>query len=301
MQQLIFTSKNNLFFIFLYLFATNVLQAQCTYTPTVLGDNDKLLCTYETNTLTTQSYDSYQWYKRLYLSTTWSPIFGANTQTLAINGFNHAGFEFKVEVSLSGCIAESAPELVDGYAFASPVAQTVGSYTFDPNAQTSYVCIGDTVRIIGLTPYDTLYTWTKNGTQIMGQNSPTLAVTSSGVYTFIGASPKICPYFSVGLGVNSGFNFIPCITTDLNFKNDENNVIKIAPNPSHNDFFKIIGLNNYLPTKVLIYDLMGKVVYYNEEVYSDNQIQAFNLLDGVYFVKIKQENTTTILKLVINK
>ena len=53
----------------------------CSITPTVTGD--VLLCPNESGMLTTQSYDSYQWYKRSFSGTA-VPIQGATSQTLSI-------------------------------------------------------------------------------------------------------------------------------------------------------------------------------------------------------------------------
>ena len=66
--------------------------------PTVIGDS--MLCPNSSGLLTTQTYDTYQWFVRYFGSSTIAPIAGANSQTLPIDYSNYAASYLSVEVTL---------------------------------------------------------------------------------------------------------------------------------------------------------------------------------------------------------
>ena len=105
--------KRNLTLITACLTTATGLWAQCTFTPTVTPNNI-ILCPNDSAELTTQEYDSYQWYKGS------DPIVGATSQTLMVHQYEDAGYEFKVAATLDDCTESSVPVLVDGWAFLFP-------------------------------------------------------------------------------------------------------------------------------------------------------------------------------------
>lgn len=172
-----------------------LLKAQCPFDPTIQPD-PVILCPGAAEVLSTQVYDSYQWYKD------GQPIPGAIQQTHAVNSANDAGSSFTVECTLNGCTEMSPPVLVDGWVFLLPFVMHEGDIEYDmgPNGELLF-CEGDTLLLTLMPPYDTNIQWTNGGVPIPGANGPTLTVTENGVYTVSGA-PSICPNFIQQLGVS---------------------------------------------------------------------------------------------------
>jgi hypothetical protein len=247
--------------------------SQCTFDPTVTGDT--LLCPNATGMLTTQVYDSYQWYKRSLSGGTAQPIAGATSQTLTIDYGNDAGFYFSVEATLAGC-AEFSPEvLVDGWAFLPPFTIIEGDYQIGGSGEL-ILCIGDTIYLIVGGPYDTSIQWFDNGNPIAGANNDTLIVTTAGSYTFQGA-PQICPNYIQN-------QFIPADVVVINCGTgieEPENISLISPNPV-SDF---ININAPEKSEVKIYNINGEVVA-EFSLSGNKEIKVSNLSNGVYFFKI---------------
>lgn len=169
--------------------------AQCTFTPTVTP-NDLILCPQEEGVLSTQEYDSYQWYKD------GEAIDGATEQTLNVEQFADAGYMFSVEATLDGCTEMSEDVMVDGWMFLLPYVIHGGD---EPNGigieGESFFCVGDTMTLTMGMPYTTNITWYRNGEVIDGENDVVLTITTSGSYTGSGA-PETCPNYIAGVGVD---------------------------------------------------------------------------------------------------
>src|SRR5688572_30348356 len=140
-------------FLFPMIFLMKISSAQCPFTPTISGDT--MLCPLDTVPLTTQTFDSYQWYKRGFSDSVAQAIPGADSQTLMINQYDDAAFYFSVEVTENGCTERSEKIFVDGYAFLPPVVGTAGDFTTGINGE-FIICTGDTAFFTLLQPYDTL-------------------------------------------------------------------------------------------------------------------------------------------------
>src|SRR5688500_19857611 len=92
------SNQNKLISILTLLLCLSVgtLKAQCSFTPTVTPNN-LILCPNATDTLWTQPYDSYQWFKG------GVPIPGATQQYYVVNYFADAGDYFKVSATVGTC------------------------------------------------------------------------------------------------------------------------------------------------------------------------------------------------------
>ena len=175
----------------LYLFA----YTQCDHDPTIEGE--LVLCPNSSTTLSTQVYDTYQWYKREYGEPNPSPIPGDTLQAISVNNPGDVLYYFSVETTLNGCTEFSPEVLVDGWLFLPVTVTSTGDFTIGNNGE-SIVCIGDTMYFSLNLPYTKNITWYQNGSPIAGETSTILAVTAPGQYT-VAAAPDICPdYFSGG-------------------------------------------------------------------------------------------------------
>lgn len=198
----------------------------CPHNPTVEGD--LMLCPEGTGTLSTQTYDSYQWYKHSFSDTTLELIPGATSQTLDITYFDDVLFYFAVEATENGCTEMSPKVLVDGWAFASISVMSEGDFTIGGNGEL-LLCEGDTAFLSVLMPYDTNVVWFNGGTPIAGQTETTLVVTSAGSYT-VEASPTTCPDFSQTMGIPIEVIVEECSTAGIN--TPETFAVNVYPNPA---------------------------------------------------------------------
>lgn len=173
--------------------------AQCSFTPTVTPAS-VILCPNETDTLSTQEYDSYQWYKD------GVAIPGATQQHHIVNQFADAGSYFKVNVTLSGCTEMSDSVLVDGWAYLPPFVIHDGTYTINPNDGSSLLCPGVDTMILTFS-YPANIQWFKDGVAIPGATTNVLKVTSPGTYIVEGA-PAVCPNNIATLGVSIDVAYI---------------------------------------------------------------------------------------------
>ncbi|HMC97050.1 MAG TPA: hypothetical protein VKG92_05340 [Flavobacteriales bacterium] len=85
---------------------------QCPFDPTI-SPTEVILCPNGSQLLSTQTYDSWQWYKDGDL------IPGATAQTYLVSN-NDIGSEFSVACTLAGCTEMSPAVLVDGWVFLLP-------------------------------------------------------------------------------------------------------------------------------------------------------------------------------------
>jgi hypothetical protein len=199
MKQLIFFS---VLFTTLHL---NIF-SQCSFTATVTPNN-LILCNTDTAFLTTQVYDSYQWYK----DGTLMP--GETNQTLMVTGANDAGSQFYVEATLAACAENSDTVLVDGWAFLPPYVITNTTPVMYGGSGEAYYCAGTTVELELGIPYDTNITWYESGTPIAGETDPIIHITQTGNYTVSGA-PNVCPNTILYLGVTIPIIILPPFEPD---------------------------------------------------------------------------------------
>lgn len=183
---------------------TGTLSAQCDFTPTITPVG-LILCPFETATLTTGTYDSYQWYKQ------GVPIPGATQQTLTVNYQADGGFRFRVEGTRDGCTGISEQVLVDGWTFPTLLVTSGGDapHTIE-NGGTLRYCAGDTATLTLNAPCTATITWFRDGEPLAGETGPTLVVTGSGSYT-AWAAPGQCPeiVFSLDVSVTMIFDDVP--------------------------------------------------------------------------------------------
>jgi len=182
--------KKNLRLIFIagILFAAKA-NAQCDLQATILPVRP-ILCPNGTDTLYTQQYDTYQWYKNKH------PIPGATQRGYVITQ-NDVGYAFNVAVTKNGCADTSRRVVVDGYVFLPPyIIETGDVGVYDPSRDALIECPDDTLILTMGDPYTLSIQWYDNYKAIKGANEQTYYVTNSGSYTVCGA-PEVCPQYNV--------------------------------------------------------------------------------------------------------
>lgn len=185
---------------------SGALAAQCPFDPTITP-NDLILCPNEQAVLTTQEYDSYQWYKE------GEPIPGADQQTLTVDAFQDGGSSFTVEGTLNGCTEMSPSVLVDGWAFLFPYVIHAGAEPLYISGEgVSHHCQGDSVWLIF--SYTDNVQWTNNNADIPSATNDSLLVLTSGSYSASGA-PTVCPDFIMQLGLNIPIEFDAPIVPEI--------------------------------------------------------------------------------------
>lgn len=264
--------KQILFFLSMTFFIIK-MDANCPYTPTIYPTN-LILCPNTTDTLWTQTYDSYQWYVG------GVPIQGATNQYYVVSSNLDAGSFFSVEVTLNGCKEFADSVLVDGYAFLGVTVATEGKFFVD-GLGVAKACEGDTLLLVLNLPYDTQIQWTKNGGPIIGATNDTLVITTSGDYSVSGA-PSICPNFIENLGNQIPIEFRKCTLgiDDI----DLTLIINYYPNPFSNSI--TVELNTNIKTDLfLLKDITGKLVERVTVNHAVNKItMGENLPSGIYFI-----------------
>jgi hypothetical protein len=173
-------------------YSYNSFVQNCDHDPTIFPE-DLVLCPNESDTLFTQTADSYRWFRGGTL------IEGAEDAFLVVNQFQDAGFSFQVESTLNGC-AEMSPEvLVDGWVFLPLTVSTEGN--LDP------LCEGDALILEVLPPFTENIQWLFNGNPVQFGNELTLEITESGTYA-VNASTEICPAYNE-TSINLDYTFQP--------------------------------------------------------------------------------------------
>lgn len=166
---------------------------QCPFDPTITP-NQVILCPNSTQLLSTQAYDSWQWYKD------GVAIDGATQQTYTTSGID-GGSEITVACSLNGCTEMSPGVLIDDWMFLLPYVIHGGDEPYSMGLEGELVfCEGDTLELTMGQPYTESIQWTNNGVAIPGATQPTLIVTEAGGYSVSGA-PSVCPNYIQDLGL----------------------------------------------------------------------------------------------------
>jgi len=178
---------------------TRVVSNDCSQVNPVITGDLLVNCDYETSTLSTQTYDSYQWYRRGYFEVAAQPIPGATGQTFTAT-INDVLTYFSVAVTADTCSATSAEVLIDQMVGLPPYVMSGGDFTVDANGNT-IVCPGDTLWFTtnGIADFQ----WYRDGMPIGAVNQNPFPVTQSGGYTVNGNDP-ICPLYPTGLGLEIG-------------------------------------------------------------------------------------------------
>ncbi|WP_299181439.1 T9SS type A sorting domain-containing protein [uncultured Chryseobacterium sp.] len=315
-----------IFLAFSLLFSIANLKAQCSFNPTITSPRlgvlfpDKVVfCNSETETLSTQVYDTYQWYRQEWTWQTpnpnpWVPIPGATSQTLTIDGTNDMLYYFKVEVSINDCTAESPAILADGYAYGLPsmiTTLTPGTYQ-QIDAGEYNVCEGASVTFENTFPalYG-VHTWYKCAPSnippvagdpciISGVTGDSYVATTSGEYGFYACTeycPDQCEFLGLFAFVKLNFgNWSFCNLGTGETKDPKENSLSVYPNPA-TQFLYIGKASDKEYKEISIIDASGRIVLQKSNHKYDQAIDISKLTAGNYFIVSK----TTDGKIYKNK
>ncbi len=237
--------------------------AQCAHNPTVTPNNLIFCPGGGSDTLWTQSYQVYQWYKDGVIQP------GDTFQYRRVTHLD-AGSMFSVDATLNGCTERSPHVLVDGWVFLLPVVATDG-LRFP-------LCIGDTLRLRLLPPYTVNIQWTNGGVPIPGATDDTLIVTTDGDYCVSGA-PELCPAFLQQLGVILTYRFVPCGSSSDPWEsnsavNNHSNRLSFGafPNPSAKPYLFLKGNPEFEDGILKVFDLRGQNILSHPITHKDPNI-----------------------------
>ena len=134
--------------------------------------------------------------------------------------------------------------------------------------------------------------WFRDGLEIDGAVSNTLIVTEPGIYS-VSVTQSGCSissdeydYDDLVTGINEEFDYLS---------------VTVAPNPFVNSFEVNVSqdLFNLKKTEITIYDINGRVMYFNKKVKSENiSINLGNYNNGIYLMNIYDGNKGVQRKLV---
>jgi Secretion system C-terminal sorting domain len=293
------------------------LNAQCDFDPTITGN--ALLCSEsDAITLSTQTYDSYQWYRREWYwdpsvpnPNPWFAVAGATNQSITVNtGGVDFLFEFKVAATLGGCSEDSPVALIDGFAYGLPVMISTfqpGTYEqqldVDGNFIGMNICNGASVLFENPLTVYSYHTWyrcvpsalppvTSDPCIISGVNGLSYTATTTGNYGFY-ACTGYCPNNCEFLGDGS---FMPLTFGDFSFcslgihdpQNNQLN-INVYPNPT-TQFINIGKIPNIDKGDFSIVDTNGRKIKEVNNFTLQTPIDVNDLASGTYLLVLKADN-----------
>lgn len=208
-----------------------------------------------------------------------SEIMGFNTNSIALDEFDNIYFtsitKSENNIATSGTYQNEInnPLNYDGY-----VAK------FNPNGQRNWgTYIGGTNKD---SPYGILYAG-NDEFYIYGSTQST-----TGIATSNGWWEDTFPTNSDDAGFIMKFRPTPLSVEDKTL-----NTLTLSPNPAKN-FFQINGSSNQ-PFSITIYDVQGRIIDKQNQVFMGQHINTEKLSQGIYFINAKTQNVIQTLKLIV--
>lgn len=305
--------RNAVFFVFLTLLLISANSySQCDFNPTIvnprISGSSLVLCNNDSQLLTTQSYDSYQWYKQQWSLTfpnpnPWLAVMGGTTQNITVTNADNL-YNFKVLANQGGCSAFSPEILVDGFAYALPyiISEFIPG-TFEQISSGEFrVCNGaDVIFSQGFPALYEYHRWYKcmpsdpnnvsDPCVIQGVTGDTYTTTESGEYFFYcctGYCPNMCEWLGVSVHLYFG-NYSFCA---MDTENIERLDLSIYPNPVSQLLH--INTHHFLDNYVdlAVYNLAGvQVLTFSGKITSNTYTFDISALrSGEYVIVAKTQN-----------
>ena len=185
------------------------MAAQCTFeVPNTIMNSvtNNTYCPNDSVTLSTNQFDSYQWYYNVSSNTNTggTPFPNGNTRTINVPASQFALAYFYVVGTLNNCSEPSETKFWDSWTFSPVAIQSTSQNT---------LCNGETAVVSNAFPGPSIFQWYKDGAPISGATQSAYEVTASGTYT-LEAAHELCPTYFISSGTGPTFNFIaPTIPT----------------------------------------------------------------------------------------
>lgn len=189
--------------------------------------------------------------------------------------------------------------------------QTTTSYTL--LGSNAFGCVGTAVHQVIVNPTPVIAV--TGNTVICAGSSADLNASSNGVNSFewkasdlylispfVSVSPQATTAYTVtGVDANQckGSTIVvvavePC--TGLQNISGASNRVSVYPNPNNGAF--TVELNNNLNKTIEVIDVTGRIVLATQTTNATTEVNISALSNGVYYIKVKSENTTDVLKVV---
>lgn len=161
--------------------------------------------------------------------------------------------------------------------------------TISPQGPTTF-CAGGNVVLNGNTGIGLTYKWKKNGAFIPGAINSNYTALVAGTYKIQVTNATGCSKISAGTVVS-----VPCKETNIKFTSSDFEV-EIYPNPSNNffnfslvfhDFNKSDEKNNVYSNTIIVTDVMGRIMYAENDLRSNFSISGNKFPSGIYTATIK--------------
>jgi hypothetical protein len=250
---IISNSANN-YFDFVNHLVTNMvnIEVDCPFVPTIYPSTVSL-CPGEQDTLWTEIYDNYQWFKDGLV------VPGATQQFFYVNPLYYAGAHINVLVSSNGCIKYSDSVFVNTFpAPPTPVITLSGS---NLTTQTGYT-----------------YQWYLNGNPIAG-NTNTIQVQGPGSYTVTITDNNGCSETSAAFVITSIIESLQSGSVSVIYNNGLLQINRSITNYDEEIFVLDITGRIVANTK------LAKGI-------SQTEIQLNGVAPGIYFVKINDASSS---------
>ncbi|MBV9963583.1 MAG: T9SS type A sorting domain-containing protein [Parafilimonas sp.] len=158
--------------------------------------------------------------------------------------------------------------------------------TITPSGTVDF-CPPDSVVLQANTGAGLTYQWTKNNVNINGATSPTFTATQGGSYRVIVTKT------STGCSKQSPVTKVvkQCGSIASTIQQDDNNSIKVYPNPSSNDFHVLLPSFNNEELNLSIFDESGNLIGIHK-ISSQEFSFGNELKQGIYLIQIKNGSTT---------
>ncbi|TAF74422.1 MAG: T9SS C-terminal target domain-containing protein [Bacteroidetes bacterium] len=244
---------------------TTIMSVNCPPYPTLSVTGPISICSGLTADLTTSFVDT----KNLVGTVTYWQNAGATISVTAPNLVSVAGtYYIRKQVTTNTGVGFVDIKPIQVLVFATPVLTIAGNTNSCENNIASLTVSGANT-----------YLWRHtNSTQ------PILTTSITGVYTVIGTNPNQCSA--------SMITSINCITQSI-FENNEDYII-INPNPANDKI--TVSTKNYTILNIRLINSLGYKVLET----ADNQIDIFNLPNGLYIIQIESLGNKTYKKLIIS-
>ena len=196
-------------FLLAFFVSTIQLSAQCSFdVPSMIMNTvaNNTYCPNDSVTLTTDQFDSYQWYYNVSsnINTGGTPFPNGNTQTIKVPASQFALSYFYVVGTVGNCSEPSETKFWDSWTFSPVAIQSSGQST---------LCTGETTVISNAFPGPSIFQWYKDGAPIAGATQAAYEVTTSGTYT-LEAAHELCSTYFISSGTGPSFTFMePTIPT----------------------------------------------------------------------------------------